>query len=62
MTTLNVGNLDRLLRIVVGLALVAAAATGLVGAWGWIGVLPVLTGIVAWCPLYDVLRVRTTRR
>ena len=62
MLTLNLGNIDRLLRIVVGLALVIATASGLVGAWGWIGVVPLLTGLVAWCPLYRVLGVRTTAR
>jgi hypothetical protein len=62
MTELNIGNLDRLLRIVVGLALVACAATGLLGAWAWIGIVPILTGVVAWCPLYSLLGLRTTER
>lgn len=45
----NVGGIDRILRIVVGLALIALAATGTVGAWGWIGVVLVLTGAVRFC-------------
>ena len=40
----NVGGIDRVLRIVVGVVLVALAATGTVGAWGYVGVVPLLTG------------------
>ena len=50
--TRNVGGIDRILRITVGLALVAAAATGTVGAWGWLGLLPLATGAMGWCPPY----------
>jgi hypothetical protein len=62
MMALNIGNVDRLLRIVVGVALVTAALTGIVGAWGWIGVVPLVTGLVAWCPLYRALGISTTAR
>lgn len=48
----NVGGIDRILRIVVGLVLVALAATGSIGAWGFIGVVPILTGSLGWCPAY----------
>ena len=52
--TANVGTIDRVLRIVVGLALIAAAL-GLFGpayqtVWGWIGLIPLATGLVSWCP------------
>ena len=50
--TKNVGGIDRILRIVVGVALVALAATGTVGLWGYLGVVPLLTGLVGWCPPY----------
>lgn len=50
--TRNVGGIDRILRIVVGLALIALAATGTVGVWGYVGVVPLLTGLVGWCPPY----------
>ena len=53
----NVGGIDRLLRIVVGLVLIALAATGTVGAWGWIGVAPLLTGLLRWCPAYPLLGI-----
>lgn len=56
---LNVGGLDRILRIVVGLVLIALAATGTVGWWGWLGVIPLLTGAFRFCPLYPLLGVST---
>lgn len=51
----NVGGIDRILRIVAGLALIALTLTGTIGAWGWIGVVPLLTGALSTCPLYTVL-------
>ena len=60
MGRLNVGNIDRLLRILVGLALIGLAATGTVGAWGYVGVVPLLTGLAARCPLYTDLGITTT--
>jgi len=56
---LNVGGIDRILRIVLGLVLVALAATGTVGLWGWIGLVPLLTGAVGFCPLYPLLGMNT---
>ena len=53
----NVGGIDRILRIVVGLALISLAATGTVGVWGWIGVVPLLTGLVRWCPVYPLIGI-----
>ena len=53
----NVGGIDRIARIVVGLVLIALAATGTVGVWGWIGVVPLLTGLIRWCPLYPLLGI-----
>jgi uncharacterized membrane protein YfcA len=55
----NVGGLDRIIRIAVGLALIAAAATGTIGLWGWIGVVPLLTGAMGWCPPYALLGLNT---
>jgi hypothetical protein len=48
----NVGTIDRALRIVAGLALIALAVMGTIGAWGWIGVVLVATGLVRVCPAY----------
>ena len=58
---LNVGGIDRILRITAGVVLVGLAATGTVGAWGWIGVVPLLTGLVGMCPLYSLLGVNTCK-
>jgi O-antigen ligase len=55
----NVGGIDRPLRIVAGLVLIALAATGTVGMWGWIGVVPLLTGLIGWCPVYPLLGINT---
>ncbi len=55
----NVGGLDRTIRIIVGLALIAAAATGTIGLWGWVGVVPLLTGAMGWCPPYALLGLNT---
>jgi Protein of unknown function (DUF2892). len=55
----NVGGIDRILRIVVGLVLILLAATGTVGWWGWIGVVPLLTGLFKFCPLYTLLGMNT---
>jgi hypothetical protein len=56
---LNVGGIDRILRIVVGLALIGATLAGLIGVWGWIGVIPLVTGLFKFCPLYTVLGMNT---
>ena len=57
----NVGGIDRIVRIVVGVLLVALAATGQVGAWGWIGLLPLATGALGWCPPYGLLGINTCK-
>ena len=62
MSRLNVGNIDRALRILLGLVLIALAATGSIGAWGWLGVMPLLTGVSALCPLYMLLGISTCSR
>lgn len=51
----NVGGLDRVLRVVVGLALIVMAVTGMIGVWGWIGVVPLATGLAGRCPMYRLL-------
>ena len=55
----NVGGIDRILRVVVGLVLIALAATGTVGVWGWIGIVPVATGLFRFCPLYSLIGIDT---
>jgi len=55
----NEGSLDRAGRLIVGVGLIGAAVAGAIGPWGWIGVVPYLTGAVGWCPLYKVLGIDT---
>ena len=55
----NSGGIDRVLRVLTGLALIALAATGTIGLWGWIGVVPLLTGAVGYCPIYALLGKNT---
>lgn len=55
----NVGGADRILRIVVGLALITLTLAGTIGLWGWIGVVPLATAAFGFCPLYTVLGFST---
>lgn len=55
----NVGSLDRVLRIVAGIALIAMTLLGTIGPWGWIGVVPLATGLLSVCPLYSILGLST---
>ena len=57
--TKNVGGIDRILRIVIGLVLIGLAATGTIGLWGYIGVVPLLTGLMSSCLHYKVLGMNT---
>ena len=55
----NAGTVDRALRAIVGLVLIALALTGTIGAWGWIGVVPLFTAALGWCPAYTLLGIKT---
>ena len=50
----NVGGIDKVLRIVAGIALIAWALTG-GPVWAWIGIVPLATGLMGWCPLYPLI-------
>lgn len=56
----NVGGIDRMLRIVVGLVLIGLAVTGSAGVWAWIGIVPLATGLFRFCPAYPLLGVNTS--
>lgn len=58
----NEGKLDRALRVIVGLVLIALVFVGPQTPWGWIGVVPVLTGLLGFCPAYTLLGINTCRR
>lgn len=57
----NVGGIDKWLRILVGAVLILLALTGTIGAWGWIGVVPLATGIFNFCPAYRLLGMNTCK-
>lgn len=55
----NMGSIDRGLRIIVGLVLVGLALADVIGWWGWIGIVPIITGAIGNCPAYSILGVNT---
>ncbi|MDP3537528.1 MAG: DUF2892 domain-containing protein [Azonexus sp.] len=55
----NVGGIDKILRIVVGAGLLGATVAGLLPVWGYIGIVPLATGLMGWCPLYPILGMST---
>jgi hypothetical protein len=56
---INVGNTDRIARIAVGAVLMVLALTGIIGVWGWIGIVPLATGLFRFCPAYSLLGANT---
>ena len=59
--TRNEGTIDRSLRVIVGLVLIALAVTGTFSPWGWIGIVPLLTGLVSICPIYSLVGINTCK-
>lgn len=57
--TKNVGGIDRIARIVVGVILIALVFVGPQSPWGWIGVIPLATALIGWCPAYTIFGIRT---
>jgi hypothetical protein len=55
----NEGSLDRVVRVIAGLALIGLTLAGTIGVWGWIGVVPLVTGALGMCPLYSLLGINT---
>ena len=55
----NVGGIDKILRIVAGVGLIGATVAGMLPAWGYIGIVPLATGLMGWCPLYPLLGLNT---
>jgi hypothetical protein len=55
----NVGSIDRILRIVVGLGLISLVFVGPQTPWGWVGIVPLLTAFIGFCPLYTLIGIRT---
>jgi hypothetical protein len=59
MFTLNEGTLDRALRAVIGLGLISLVFLGPKTPWGWLGLIPLGTSLMGWCPLYSLLGINT---
>ncbi|CAO1664243.1 DUF2892 domain-containing protein [Halomonas sp. HAL1] len=57
----NVGGIDKILRILIGIALIVLALTGTIGVWGWVGVLPLATGLFNFCPAYKLIGINTCK-
>ena len=62
MFTTNVGNIDRLFRIVLGLVLIALVFVGPQTPWGWLGIIPLATGLLRTCPAYSIFGLNTCKR
>jgi hypothetical protein len=59
--TRNEGQTDRMLRIVAGLVLIGLALTGNFTPWTWIGIVPLATGLIGWCPAYSLFGINTCK-
>ena len=57
--TPNVGGIDKTLRIVAGVGLIGATVAGVLPVWGYIGIVPLATGLIGWCPAYPLLGMNT---
>jgi Protein of unknown function (DUF2892) len=58
----NVGGIDRILRIVAGVFLIAIVFVGPQTPWGWLGIVPLATGLLRTCPLYSLLRINSCKK
>ncbi|MEO8102192.1 MAG: DUF2892 domain-containing protein [Betaproteobacteria bacterium] len=55
----NIGTLDRIIRASVGVVLVGLTVSGAIGVWGWIGVVPIATSLIGYCPAYPLFGINT---
>ena len=60
--TRNIGNIERLIRGIVGLAAISLVFIGPQTAWGWLGLVPLATAVVGWCPPYALFGLSTCRK
>ena len=58
----NVGPLERIARIILGVGILSLTVVGPQTAWGYLGLVPLLTGVTGWCPPYSILGISTCRR
>ena len=57
----NVGGIDKIARIAVGLVLIVLTLMGTIGVWGWIGIVPLATGLFNFCPMYSLMGISTCK-
>lgn len=57
--TTNIGTVDRMLRLGIGILLVALALFGVIGMWGWLGLVPIATAFLKFCPAYAIFGFKT---
>ncbi len=57
----NVGTLDRAMRVIAGIVLITATLLGYIGAWGWIGVIFIATGLLRFCLVYKIFSASTCK-
>ncbi len=55
----NVGGIDKIVRIVAGAGLIGATVAGMLPVWGYIGIVPLATGLMGWCPAYSIFGMNT---
>lgn len=55
----NVGGIDKILRITIGAVLIGLTLTEVIGVWGWVGIIPLATGLLSWCPFYPLAGINT---
>lgn len=58
----NVGNVERVIRIIVGLGVISLVFIGPQSNWGWLGLVPLATGLTGWCPPYSLLGINTCKK
>ncbi len=58
----NVGNSDRILRILAGLVLISLVFVGPKTVWGWVGLVPLITGFIRWCPAYTLFGLNSCKK
>lgn len=57
----NMGGIDRAFRLIVGLVLLSLVFIGPQTPWGWVGLIPLVTAAIGWCPLYTMLGMKTSK-
>jgi len=57
----NVGTIDKVIRVIIGAVLISLVFVGPQTPWGWIGVIPIVTALVSFCPLYTILGIKTCK-